>query len=580
MKNGLFRLSWNSIRFKLVVGLLLLTVPMVILLIYNNGYAIKVVHSKVAESNRNLITMYMAQIDSNLNDVDKYLTNLIVNDKDLQELEFYYSEQNRVLAKVRLDDKLKADISSHPSIDSLFVYTVNGGDYIEVYKDYDSIQDRMAISGYVRESIQQLIQQERTTDSQWKVKQIDKKYYLLRFLQTKDAYVGAWANMEKLSVPLDLISLGEKGVSLFATEAGTPMTNEEVVQDNRIQLNNDEQDYYLSGDHEPYLVLAQKSAKGNFSLIALIPDKEVLENLPYLRAISFMVPIGGLILIPICFLVLRKMVLRPLNRILIVMKRIGEGNLSTRIEAFPTSNEFRVVNETFNEMIGQVQELRIHVYEEKLSKQKAELQHLQLQINPHFFMNALNIIYNLAHVRNHELIQEMSMSLVQYFRYMFRSNLTLVPLKDEIRHIRNYMRIQELRFPGKLSFRLSMPEYLKDTRIPPLIIQTFIENSIKHAITPDASIDINVCMELEEAVDSEPLLKIRITDTGSGFSEEVLSEISKGNRIVDEHGEHIGIWNVKRRLGLLYGDAARLHVSNHEPSGARIELVLPIQASS
>lgn len=156
----------------------------------------------------------------------------------------------------------------------------------------------------------------------------------------------------------------------------------------------------------------------------------------------------------------------------------------------------------------------------------------------------------------------------------------MVPLKDEIRHIRNYMRIQELRFPGKLSFRLSMPEYLKDTRIPPLIIQTFIENSIKHAITPDASIDINVCMELEEAVDSEPLLKIRITDTGSGFSEEVLSEISKGNRIVDEHGEHIGIWNVKRRLGLLYGDAARLHVSNHEPSGARIELVLPIQASS
>ncbi|MHA7963380.1 hypothetical protein ACX93W_04470 [Paenibacillus sp. CAU 1782] len=47
MKNGLFRLSWNSIRFKLVVGLLL-TVPMVILLIYNNGYAIGVVHSKVA----------------------------------------------------------------------------------------------------------------------------------------------------------------------------------------------------------------------------------------------------------------------------------------------------------------------------------------------------------------------------------------------------------------------------------------------------------------------------------------------------------------------------------------------------
>ncbi|MHA7963378.1 sensor histidine kinase [Paenibacillus sp. CAU 1782] len=135
---------------------------------------------------------------------------------------------------------------------------------------------------------------------------------------------------------------------------------------------------------------------------------------------------GGLILIPVCFLVLRTMVLRPLNRILTVMRRVGEGNLNTRIDSFPTSNEFRVVNETFNHMIGQVQELRIHV-------------------------------------RNHELIQEMSMSLVQYFRYMFRSNLTLVPLKDEIKHIRNYMRIQEMRFPGKLSFALTMPDYLQDT---------------------------------------------------------------------------------------------------------------------
>ncbi|MHA7963379.1 hypothetical protein ACX93W_04465 [Paenibacillus sp. CAU 1782] len=127
--------------------------------------------------------------------MDKYLTNLIVNDKDLQELEYFYSEQNRMLAKVRLDNKLKADISSHPSIDSLFVFSVNGQDYIEVYKDYESIQERMSISDYVQTTIQELIETEGTTDSQWEVKQIDNTYYLLRILQTKDAYVGAWANI-------------------------------------------------------------------------------------------------------------------------------------------------------------------------------------------------------------------------------------------------------------------------------------------------------------------------------------------------------------------------------------------------
>ncbi len=112
-----------------------------------------------------------------------------------------------------------------------------------------------------------------------------------------------------------------------------------------------------------------------------------------------------------------------------------------------------MVNHTFNGMMEQIQELRIHVYEEQLNKQKAELQHLQLQINPHFFMNSLNIIYNLALVKNYALIQEMAISLVQYFRYMFRSNLTFLPLKDELQHIRNYIRIQELRFLDSAGFR-------------------------------------------------------------------------------------------------------------------------------
>ena len=221
---------------------------------------------------------------------------------------------------------------------------------------------------------------------------------------------------------------------------------------------------------------------------------------------------------------------------------------------FPTSDEFRMVNHTFNGMMEQIQELRIHVYEEQLNKQKAELQHLQLQINPHFFMNSLNIIYNLALVKNYALIQEMAISLVQYFRYMFRSNLTFLPLKDELQHIRNYIRIQELRFPDQLAFETSAPEFLLSARIPPLVIQTFVENSIKHAVSSEGPVAIAVRVDLDDNREA-PMIVIEVRDWGSGFTEEVLREIRAGNRIVDaQGGEHIGIWNVRRRLGLLYGD--------------------------
>lgn len=573
------RISWNSIRFKLIVGLLAITLPTVAFLIYNNNYAIRVVHNQVAESNRNLITMYMAQIDSKLDDVDKYLTNLIVNDPDLQEMKYQASENARTLAKVRLDNRMKTDIASYQSVDSMFVYSFPNRDFMEEFQGSGSVQEREEVRGYIRGLIDNLQSGEISLNRKWYVEKIGSQYYLFRVLQTSDTYVGSWLNMERLSFPLSLLHLGKNGFSLFTTNEGEPMMYADEVQEQGVNLSRNMQDYYLSGNKNSYLVLGEQSTKGDFRLAALIPNKQILENLPYLRRIASMIPIGAVILVPACLLLLRKMVLRPLNRIMVAMKRIGEGNLNARIDPYPTSDEFRLVNETFNRMIQQVQELRINVYEEQLSKQKAELQHLQLQINPHFYMNALNIIYNLALVRNCELIQEMALNLVQYFRYMFQSNLTFVSLKDELRHVRNYIRIQELRFPDRLSFEMSAPDYLLDTRIPPLVIQTFVENSIKHSADANANIGITVRIDLEES-ESEPRLLISIRDTGTGFTEEVLSEIRAGNRIMDEQGEHIGIWNVKRRLGLLYPDNARLLVSNAVPSGALIEMLIPLQARS
>ncbi|NIK69944.1 MULTISPECIES: histidine kinase [unclassified Paenibacillus] len=575
MTGRLFGFTWNSIRFKLVFGLLVITLPTVAFLIYNNNYAIRVVHKQVAESNRNLITMYMEQIDSNLDNVDKYMTNLIVNDPDLQDMEYQASEQARILAKVRLDNRMKTDIANFQSIDSMFVYSVPNQELLEEFQGSESMQEREGIRSYIQKLTDNLRSEKASLNRTWYSEKINGEYYLFRVLQTSDSYVGAWLNIERLSVPLSLLNLGKDGISLFSTEEGEPMIHAGEVKEHNINLSRNMEGYYFSGDKISYLVLGQRSTKGDFRLVALIPNKQMLENLPYLKRIASMIPIAAVILVPVYLLLLRKMVLRPLNRIIVAMKRIGEGNLNTRIDPFPTSDEFLLVNETFNRMMQQVQELRINVYEEQLSKQKAELQHLQLQINPHFYMNALNIIYNLALVRNYELIQEMALNLVRYFRYMFRSNLTFVTVKDELEHVRNYIRIQELRFPDRLSFEIAAPEYLLAARIPPLVIQTFVENSIKHAIDSDVKVRISVRIKLEES-ESEPRLLISVQDTGKGFSKEVLEEIRAGNRIIDEQGEHIGIWNVQRRLGLLYPEKAYLLASNAVPSGALIEMLIPL----
>jgi two-component system sensor histidine kinase YesM len=85
---------------------------------------------------------------------------------------------------------------------------------------------------------------------------------------------------------------------------------------------------------------------------------------------------------------------------------------------------------------------------------------------------------------------------------------------------------------------------------------------------------LSVTLDLKET-GLTPYIEIIIRDTGKGFSEDVLAEIRSGNRVVDDEGEHIGIWNVKKRLSFLYGEEASVSCYNGFPHGAVVEIKLP-----
>jgi two-component system sensor histidine kinase YesM len=121
------------------------------------------------------------------------------------------------------------------------------------------------------------------------------------------------------------------------------------------------------GKKNKYLVVGEKSVRGQFSLITLIPDSTILEKLPYLqRGITF-ISIILILLLPLCFLFLRKVILVPLRRMVSAMRQIHDGNIEVRIEPYDTSEEFKIVNDAFNKMMEQIHELKINIYEEKIS---------------------------------------------------------------------------------------------------------------------------------------------------------------------------------------------------------------------
>lgn len=574
----MIRLRWslNSLQTKVIMGILILTVPLLLVMIVGNQYAISVVRAQVSDSYKNLTTLYMRQIDSNLDEVDKYMNGLVGSGMELFSVNQATDEGEYYRAKISLYNALKDNLLLYPAIDAFFMYAPDRKDFMPVQLHSGDYKQSFHIMDYMTQFIEASPDVNGFRTNSWSAHEINGDYYIFHIMRADKVYFGAWQKADSLMIPLNFIRFGTTGGSLFATSDGTAMTNKKLAEDAALRLLPNDEGYRLSGRNNKFLIVGEASIKGDFSLIAVIPDEQILENLPYLQKFTAFAPLASLIVILVGLMFLRKSILLPMNRLLLAMKRIRAGNLNVRIGETAASDEFRVVNETFNSMMSQIQELTVNVYEEKLNKQREELQRMQLQINPHFFLNSLNIVYHLAKVKDYELIKEMSQCLIRYFRFMFRSNLTFVSVKDELEHTANYMRIQELRFPGQLEYKVVVPDYLLGELVPPLIIHTFVENTIKHAVTLDQPIELLVRGDLIEQ-NNVPYLQLLIEDTGAGFSEQVLRELRNNRSLATEQGEHIGIWNAQRRLKLLYGDEAMIEFSNRLPHGAAVLVKLPLQ---
>lgn len=551
--------SKQSIRFKLTIGLLLLVIPLQALLFYDNYYAMNVVRDQVAISNRNLTTLYMDQIDRNLEEVGKYLKLTVAFESDLYMLDVLeeYDSDLYHMAKINLYNKLERDITNYKSIDLLFVYSSVNEDLIAVQHLEGTPGGLHAVKAGIVRMLKEKAAANKHELESWFVYKMKDDYYLCKLQKFGNVYVGGWVQSSKLMVPLSLLNIGQTGKSMLVTDRFESMDGHAGI-----------------GASDEFLHVSTQSKQGNFSLLILIPYRDILERLPDLRRVWSFVLLGSLFILPFFYIYLRQVILVPINRIVAVMRRVRDGNLEQRVEKVPVSYEFELMNDVFNGMVSQIKQLKINVYEEQLLVQKAELKHLQLQINPHFYLNSLNTIYNLAQFQNYGLIRQMSEYLINYTRFMFQSNLKFVSLAEEIAHTRNYLQIQEMRFHEGFTYAIESCESLSAARIPPLIIQTFVENTIKHAITMNEPIrlfvDIRLCR------DNDSYIRIIIRDTGKGFPEEMIVHQHSDKEMIHEGTEHIGIWNARRRLRLIYRDRASLALSNHTDGGAMVAITLPL----
>jgi len=204
------------------------------------------------------------------------------------------------------------------------------------------------------------------------------------------------------------------------------------------------------------------------------------------------------------------------------------------------SEDFTILGRLTATVVERVEQLRESQMQELVVQ--AELRALQAQINPHFFFNALNTLYGTI-ARDNKEARQLVLNLADLFRYFLLSDRTFIQVAEELKIVRSYLAIEELRLGSKFEARIDVDPETLTVSIPVLSIQPLVENAVKHGIAARGGagfVRLSVQMEGHG-------IAVAVTNSGEWRQQET-------------NGSGIGLSNVRRRLELCYGEASNVEV--------------------
>ncbi len=504
-----------------------------------------------------MLQSYQQQVDLQLNSTRTYMTNLALFESDPLLAAFNTDEATAQYAKIRIRNTLEERSLMSNLVDGYFIrlQTREGESFIIATSSSSYGSDRARIHEYVKESSSPKDIRITSGKSKWHIQNLDGTNYLIFMINNgTDICAGAYVNLSLL--PSHLAGKDISPKLLYVPEDELPALR--ASQPSNIRL------------------ISHNSREASIALVTLLDEAEILDSLPFMQKYTYLVTILLICLIILMFLLIRRIVTTPLRQLTRAMSRIQNGDLDHRLQLKAASNEIQIVNNAFNRMIDQIQNLKINVYEESLKAQRSQLRNLQLQIRPHFLINSLNMIYNAVENNFKPLATKLILHSVDYFRYMVKVDEDFVPLNEELDHVRTYLEIQSIRYPDMFTYSIDADQRVEDVLVPPLIIQTFVENSIKYAMMITSTVHISITVTSYE-IDFVPYVSLTISDTGSGYPDAILDILQRNGRIVDAGGGHIGIRNAIRRMELLFHGEAKWKFYND--NGAVSAVTFPAKFS-
>lgn len=290
-----------------------------------------------------------------------------------------------------------------------------------------------------------------------------------------------------------------------------------------------------------------------------------------MRHLPLFLLVGALLVLLTVFMRrLARSVTQPLARLQAACEGIRRGDYSPVTDT-PGRDELATFTETFNTMARKIDDLIHEGYEKDLAATRLELQMLRLQINPHFLYNTLESIHSVAYLEGNREVGEMAVLLARILRYGVSAPGGPVTLRDEANNLADYIRLQELRYRGTVSFLVSIDPGVLTCACPRMILQPVVENALYHGVS---SLERGGMVQVLGYREEERLV-LRVSDNGQGMEPEraaLLNDYINGR---NKAFRSIGLKNVNRRIRLSYGEEFGVQIQSVLGRGTMITVTLP-----
>ncbi len=235
-----------------------------------------------------------------------------------------------------------------------------------------------------------------------------------------------------------------------------------------------------------------------------------------------------------------------------------------------TRDEIGLLYDNYNDMMRHTNRLMDEKYQMGIHLKSAELKALQSQINPHFLYNTLDLVNWLAYSGRTEDIHRAVVSLSKYYRLILNKGEDTLTLAEELQHVGYYIKIQDIRFPGKLTYIQDVEEGILDSMVPKIILQPLVENALQHGIweKKEKRGTIRIWGYLEGDIAC-----VKVIDDGIGMDEQTLCHVMDGT--LAGTGSSYGVRNVHARLQLMFGEQYGLTYESKEGEGTCVTVRFP-----